>query len=196
MLEPSKYYHIFNHANGDDILFRNDENHYFFLRKYQHHISPVADTYAYCLMPNHFHFLVKIKSEAELFVYLKTFPKFKTLEKFNELDDKVISNFLSKQFANLFSSYTQAFNKMYNRRGSLFLKNFKQKEVIDNAYFINLIRYIHANPIHHGFTKNMSDWKFSSYNSFFSEKPTLLNRMDVINFFGGYDLFLKHPSTG
>jgi len=158
MLTFDTYYHIYNHANGNENLFREEKNYSFFLQKYELHINPIAETIAWCLMPNHFHLLVKIKSEEEI---NSTFPKFRTLEKF---DDK--TNFISKQFANFFSSYTQSFNKVYNRRGSLFLKNFKRKEINDENYLRNLVLYIHLNPVHHGFTDRVQQWKWTSYDNF------------------------------
>lgn len=171
MLDFEKYYHIYNHANGDENLFREQKNYEYFLGKYKQHISPIAETIAWCLMPNHFHLLVKIKSKEEIFSTApSTFPKFQTLEKLNRLEKlktlEAKSNFLSKQFANFFSSYTQSFNKIYGRRGSLFLKNFKRKEIIDENYLRNLILYIHLNPLKHGFTNDLLDWKWSSYQSF------------------------------
>lgn len=165
MLIFEKYYHIYNHANGDDNLFREQKNYGYFLEKYKQHINPIAVTIAWCLMPNHFHLLVKIKSEEEIAL---TFPKLQTLEKLNK------SNFLSKQFSNFFSSYTQSFNKVYKRRGSLFLKNFKRKEISDENYFRNLILYIHLNPVKHGFTNNISSWKWNSYDSFPNVNQELL----------------------
>lgn len=60
-LQPGFYYHIYNHANGSENLFLNDENYNFFLKRYTSYIMPVDDTFAYCLMPNHIHFLVRIK---------------------------------------------------------------------------------------------------------------------------------------
>lgn len=188
MLIFEKYYHIYNHANGDENLFREQKNYEYFLEKYKQHISPIAETIAWCLMPNHFHLLVKIKTEEEIVAAFSstnppstfsssTFPKLglekleleklKHLEKFKKLEtleDK--SNFLSKQFANFFSSYTQSFNKVYGRRGSLFLKNFKRKEIVDENYLLNLILYIHLNPVKQGFTNNILDWKWHSYASF------------------------------
>src|SRR5690606_5735657 len=105
------YYHIYNHANGNENLFRERENYRFFLQQYQKHITPVADTLAYCLMPNHFHLLVRIK-EAE--TLLSTFPKLlkttSNLPGFQNLEG-LLSPFISKQFSNLFNSYTKAFNK-------------------------------------------------------------------------------------
>ena len=71
-MQPSTFYHLYNHANGSENLFRNDENYRFFLQKYAKYISTVADTYAYCLMPNHLHFLIKIKSEKRSLLHLES----------------------------------------------------------------------------------------------------------------------------
>ncbi len=174
MLIPDTYYHIYNHANGDDNLFREEKNYPFFLNKYHQHITPIADTVACCLMPNHFHLLIKIKNEDALlqtFPTLKTLPKFKTLEEFTI--EKNISNLLSKQFSNFYSSYTQSFNKVYKRRGSLFLKNFKRKEITTDEYLQALILYIHLNSVKHGFVSHYNNWAWASYNEF-PEQQTLL----------------------
>ena len=64
-LFPDKIYHIFSRAIGKEKLFLEDENYKFFLKKFKLHISPVADTFAYNLLPNYFHFLIRIKSLEE-----------------------------------------------------------------------------------------------------------------------------------
>lgn len=169
MLLPENYYHIYNHANGDDNLFRAERNYSYFLEKYHLHIDPVADTIAWCLMPNHFHLLVRIKDAEDL---IQTFPKFRTLEKLKEAP-AALPHLLSKKFANFFSSYTQSFNKVYERRGSLFLKNFKRKLVESESYLIQLILYIHLNPVKHGFTGNTEKWQWHSKNEFWKTNPVL-----------------------
>jgi len=184
MLLPSTYYHIYNHANGDDNLFREERNYPFFLEKYRYYIDPIADTIAWCLMPNHFHLLVRIKDVEDL---VKTFPKFGTLEKFGEgatlenlsgsEKEKQLSFLLSKQFSNLFSSYTQAFNKVYQRKGSLFLKNFKRKAIHNDAYLQRLILYIHLNPVKHGFTTEITGWLHSSYSEFWEKQTALASQL-------------------
>ena len=175
MLQFSTYYHIFNHANGDDNLFREEKNYSFFLNKYHQYIDPIADTVAWCLMPNHFHLLKKIKNKDAL---LQTIPKFKTLESLRaEEKEKTLSNLLSKQFSNFFSSYSQAFNKVYKRRGSLFIKNFKRKEVTSDEYMRMLILYIHLNPVKHGFVSIRENWQWTSFNEFLHNQPDLLNRL-------------------
>ena len=183
-LEPDRYYHIYNHANGRDELFTEDRHYRFFLRRYIHFIQPVANTFAYCLMPNHFHLLIRIKERKGL-QELESFPKFETLEKF-----------ISKQFANLFSSYTQAFNRSQNRKGSLFYKNFRRKEITTEEYFAKLVNYIHFNPVVHGFTEYPGDWKYSSYQAILSGKSTMVARSETIAWFGGLDNFMachRHP---
>ncbi len=128
VLEANKYYHIYNSAVGSDNLFKTDENYYFFLQKYKEYISPIADTFAYCLMPNHFHFAVRIKDEVSL----------KHLQGFENLGGVAVSNKVSKQFSNFFNSYTKSFNKQQNRRGGLFEQKFKRKQITTDNYFKHL----------------------------------------------------------
>lgn len=181
-LLPNLYYHIYNHANGKDNLFLTPENYRFFLQQYAKHIYPVAYTLAYCLLPNHFHLLIRIRNEEELKInFPKTnLPGFKNLE-----------GLVSSQFSNFFNSYTKAFNKSYNRRGSLFIKNFKRRLIADDAYFTRIIYYIHNNPVRHGFVKNIAGWPWTSYSTFLNNKPSKINRQEVLQWFGGMDGFEK-----
>jgi len=188
-MKPGTYYHIFNHANGDENLFREEMNYYFFLEKWSKHIEPIANTYAYCLMPNHIHFLIKTKQEKDItrnlnFSFDQPFGKFKTFQKV-----------LSKQFANLFSSYAQAYNKMYDRRGSLFMPNFKRKEINNKKYLRSVINYIHNNPIHHGFREHPAQWPYSSYESFLSIKNTKLMRSEVLDWLSGREAYIKYHQS-
>jgi len=112
-LEPDKYYNIYNHANGKENLFVNKGNHKLFFEKYEYYINPIADTFAYCLMPNHFHFALRIKTEKEIVE-----NRSESLKLSESSTDERIKKYLSKQFSNLFSSYTQAFNKQQKRKGS------------------------------------------------------------------------------
>ena len=188
MLEFGKYYHIYNRANGSENLFVIDENYHFFLKKYKLYILPIADTFSYCLMPNHFHFFVRIKLIKEIIDFFESkhdhgTTAFSKVLNFGK-DEKADSLFLSKQFSNLFSSYTQAFNKQQSRTGSLFQKNFKAKEVGHLGYFQHLIQYIHCNPVHHRFCDDYKDWVFSSFHALVSNSETDLDRQTVISWFG------------
>ncbi|OFX31007.1 MAG: hypothetical protein A2X08_11835 [Bacteroidetes bacterium GWA2_32_17] len=192
-LKPSKYYHIYNHANGFENIFISDENYRFFLVKFNLYISHIADTLAYCLMPNHFHLLIKIKNEEELSGVLSgknpqglTEPKpLQNLEGLGVIYNKLIS----QQFSNLFNSYTKSFNKVYNRRGSLFVPNFKRKEITSQEYLQQVVIYIHNNPVKHGFTTNPTQWKFSSYNDIINNKETFVLKEYVVSLFDNLENF-------
>ncbi len=179
-MQLGESYHIYNHANGNENLFIEDKNYQFFLSKLAKYILPVCNIYAYCLMPNHFHLMVNIKSEAEL---IQLWQSSLTLPK---LENKV-----SKCFANLFSCYTQSFNNLYNRMGSLFIPSMKTALIKDAQYFLKLVHYIHSNPVHHQFTKGIEDWKYSSYKIFLSNKETKIERDFVLKEFDGIEGFIK-----
>jgi len=165
-------YHVFNRAVGNDKLFLKDNNYIFFLEKYQKYISQVADTYCYCLMPNHFHLLIKIKSEDDLITLIGNSQKRQNL-----------SAFVSQQFGNFFNSYTKSFNKAFNRRGSLFMKPFKRKLIGNENYFRKVVHYIHYNPVKANLVSKPSSWKYSSYNALIQQSPSKINRLQVIEWF-------------
>jgi putative transposase len=78
---------------------------------------------------------------------------------------------------------------MYDRRGSLFNRPFKAKEIENESYLTNVIFYIHHNPLHHGFTKSIADWEHSSYHTIISDKLTRLKRKEVQSWFGSKNDF-------
>ena len=171
----STYYHIVNHAVGNENLFRNDENYLFFLRKYAMYMPPVCDTIAYCLMPNHIHFLIRTHPEKRLIEH----PKYKS----------DMHKLIMQELSNLLNSYAKAYNKTYQRKGALWVDYTKRFSIESDSYLTSVINYIHQNPIKHGFVSQTEDWKYSSYGSILSEKPTLLSRNDVIDWFGNIDEF-------
>jgi REP element-mobilizing transposase RayT len=179
VFEPDHMYHVYNHENAKDNIFRSDENYFYFLKKYAQYLNAITDTYAYCLMPNHFHFLVRIKSADQLMHSFVT----KSPETNYKLANTQIdfSKLISQQYSNFLNAYAKAFNKQYNRKGSLFLDNVKRKLIKDESYFTKLVHYIHYNPVHHGFVDKINDWKYSSYHSLISAKPTALKRREVLD---------------
>ncbi|WES97051.1 transposase [Chryseobacterium arthrosphaerae] len=167
-------YHIFSHGNGKEMIFRETSNYQYFLEKIEKYILPIADIYAYCLMPNHFHLLVRFKS-------------------FKEIETEGEHQFLMKHFSNCLNAYSKAFNKVYNRKGALFLNTVKRKKVQDEKYLIKVLHYIHNNPINHGFVDQIVDWKHSSYNSYMNlDKPSKLYRSEIMQYFDALDNFTAY----
>ena len=181
-LESDNFYHIYNRANGNEKIFADEGNYHFFLSRYKTYISPIAHSYCYCLMPNHFHFLVRIKEEKETRIF---FNKDKKLLGFENLADLA-----SNQFSKFFNSYAKAFNKQQLRKGSLFMKNFKRKKITDEKYLRKLVHYIHYNPIEASLCRKPSGWKFSSYNALINEEPTFLIRNEILSWFEDKENFI------
>lgn len=189
ILIPDATYHVYNRANGSERLFLSEENYRFFLQKYKEYISPVADTFCYCLMPNHFHFLIKIKSEEEL----RKINLAKDLQGFKNLEGLRADEFekqIAKQFSNFFNAYAKAFNKATNRKGSLFMHPFKRKRVSDQNYLYKLVHYIHYNPVNFTTCNLPEEWPHSSYPALIGNEQTFLERDEVISWFGDKDNFL------
>jgi REP element-mobilizing transposase RayT len=178
-LTCGNYYHIYNRGIDGCNLFRETDNYEYFLSLYDKYISPVADTYAWVLMPNHFHFLVRLKEEAE--VAASTPGEASDLTGFENLSG--VQKPPHQHFSNLFNAYTKAFNKRTGRHGNLFERPFKRK-LIDNEWYLKqVILYIHNNPVHHVFCSHPMEYPWSSYLTCVSIKPTKLHREQVIGWF-------------
>jgi putative transposase len=187
-LEFGEYYHVFNRGNNRENLFKDEENYHYFLKLYQKYILPVAETYAYCLLKNHFHLLIRIRTPDEQRTYQENR---KDLTGFGNLTG--LKN-PSQQFSNLFNSYTKSINKRYQRSGNLFHRPFQRLRVDSDAYFVNLVHYIHFNPQKHGFIVDFRKYPYSSYRTILSKKPTKLMRDSVLQAFAGKAQFLKTHS--
>ena len=161
-LEKDCFYHIYNRGINGTNIFSFDENKGFFLKRLSKHLKEYISVYAYCLMDNHFHLIIKVNAEPEI---------------------------VTQSFSNLFNSYAKAFNKQENRTGSLFEKHFKRIKLDDHVYLRNLIIYVHLNPKHH-LNKDFKDYKFSSYQAILSEKETKLKRAEVLALFAGKENFI------
>jgi len=169
--EFDSVYHIFSHVNGKELIFREETNYQFFLKQLDKYIIPIADIYAYCLLPNHFHLLLR----------------FKNIEDINVEEEH---SFLMKNFGNFLNSYAKAFNKKYNRKGALFLNAVKRKKIIDEKYLLKVLHYIHNNPVNHGLVNEIDEWKHSSYNSYLnSKKESKLNRTEIMQNFDSLEIF-------
>jgi putative transposase len=106
-------------------------------------------------------------------------------------DNKVISEFVMEQFSNFFNSYTKSFNKVFGRKGKLFMDHTRRNNIADGSHFIKIVHYIHANPVHHGYCTSVEDWNFSSYNTIIGNQLTQLPKDEILTWFGGREAFIK-----
>jgi len=159
VLEKDGYYHIYNKGINGCLIFENDENKNFFLKQFSKYLSETISIFAFCLMDNHFHLVIRL----------------------NE-DEKIVT----QGFSNFFNSYAKAFNKENGRTGSLFEKHFKRIKLNDEEYLKQLILYVHLNPKYHLDLK-FEEYKYSSYQAFILNKETKIEREEVLKLFGGIE---------
>lgn len=167
-LKAGLYYHVFNRGlDGDPIFYSKDNYRYFFelMRKYMTIFS--VRCYCYCLMPNHFHWILK-----------------------SDIDD-VISSFISR----LLNAYVKALNKIVGRTGPLFVDRFRNVQIDKDAYLMHLLRYIHRNPVEAGLVDSLDQWPYSDYLEFIAKRNGTLSEVHLRNLYfkspAEYALFVE-----
>lgn len=179
-LVNGEYYHIFNRGSEKRDIFTKPRDYSRFRQTlyYYQFLGPkpsfskfsksdlnsfkpnrsqkVVDILCYCLMPNHFHFLVK------------------------QLKDHGISTFISQ----LSNSYTKYFNTRYRRIGPLLQGAFKAVRIETDEQLVHASRYIHLNPVVSGLVKMPQHYDWSSYIGYTTQKPTICVVNEVMGLFG------------
>ena len=175
-LLEGRYFHIYNRGVNGENLFKNEAGYRFFLEQYRFYCSGVFETHSYCLLKNHFHFLVFVKKDPEE-------PR--------RNGNGMFRRDASRQLGHMFNSFAQKVNRAHQRTGPLFESPFERKEVDDDAYLVNIVRYCHLNPVHHGFVSDCRDWEYSSYHEILGNKSEWIESGKVLERFGGVAGFEK-----
>lgn len=144
----------------------------YFLKKYRYYLDKYFETIGYCLMPTHFHFLVKVKAFPK--------PSEGAPKQPSEGLNSNTSLIISRKIGALLNSYAQAFNKMWSRHGNLFNQKTNAKPVPFDRYLITLLTYIHQNPVRSGLVNKAEEWKFSSYQDYVDMRKGALPSKDII----------------
>ncbi|MBL7996779.1 transposase [bacterium] len=154
--EKGSYYHVYNRGCNRGKIFRSKENYRFLLRRVREYLDEFHVTViAYCFMPNHYHFLLRQNSEVTIGTFVQA----------------------------VFNSYSKAFNKMYNRTGTLFESPFKSIHVADDDYLVHLCRYIHRNPLQAKLVSDLEKWEFSNYLEWINKRAGLLIDKEFVESF-------------
>jgi REP element-mobilizing transposase RayT len=147
------YYHTYNRGCNREHIFASADNHLYLLRQIKRFLPDSSVIIiAYCLMPNHYHFL--FRSEA----------------------DDAVRRFIQR----LFNTYTQAFNRQQGRSGTLFEGRAKSIVVDNEQYAIHLCRYIHLNPVVAGLVKQPEGWPYSNYLEWIGQRAGSLVDQDFV----------------
>jgi len=141
------FYHIFNRGSGRQPIFFEEENYHYLLRLFMKYTQTTGITViAYCLMPNHYHFLIR-------------------------QDGEISAGLL---FQRVFNAYTKAINKKYDRTGTLFQGRYRCILLVQTSHLFQLCRYIHANPVKASLVASPEQWPFSNYQEWIGSRLGIL----------------------
>ena len=140
-------YHVMLRGINHQSIFNDEEDYYHFIAtldrvrfRYDDEGAPCGSNctyYAYCLMSNHVHLLIRERGES-----------------------------IGETIKRIASSYVFYYNHKYARDGHLFRDRFKSEPVNDMAYFATLLRYIHQNPVKANLVERVGDYSYSSWGEF------------------------------
>lgn len=189
--EAGYFYHIYNRgANRDDIFFEHGD-YDVFLEKYIYYLYPAVETFSWCLMSNHFHALIRIRTVNEQVALYKKFVEgFKSGRFHGKISPEIKPYNVSRQLSHFMNSYTRFVNRKMNRKGTLVEGTLKRIKITDESYLTHLICYIHRNPIHHGLTESYSEYTYSSYNNFINGSISFTAKNKVLDLFEGTEYFV------
>ena len=175
---PDTFYHFYNRGNNRQAIFFESDNYLYFLSGIKKYLVPVASIINYCLMPTHYHILVRVKRQTS------EAPK---NGETSEVSSREVSLQVSRAMQKFLISYTKAINKRFSRIGALFQGQFQARPIQSYTHLLNLCVYIHGNPVKDGLVTTPEDWIYSNYLEWLGLRDgTLVDREFIQENFGSH----------
>jgi REP element-mobilizing transposase RayT len=164
-LTEGEIYHVFNRGNNRCVIFPRRQNFAYFIDGLRKYVVPYCDLLAWCLMPNHFHFLIHANTSST--------PMIK--------DGGIDRQRFSQGIKQLLSSYAKGINKQEGRTGSLFQQKTKGIQVsgVDPHYPLTAFHYIHQNPLRAGLVDRLEEWEYSSLREYIGTSDVKLCNQEL-----------------
>jgi len=139
------HYHVYNHAIASENFFKHPDNYNYFIEKFHDYLRPYVHLEGYCLLPNHFHLLIRVKPF--------------------HIDPLEVNRITLKAFSDFHNCYTKSINVRYKRKGRLFQSPLLRIYLPNQVDVEKVAKYIYENPVEHGFCKAPDEWLHSRMKS-------------------------------
>lgn len=191
----NQFYHLLFRSIDGILLFNNEKHRGFFLEKFHRFTTNIFDLWAYSLLNNHVHFIIKVKLEEviklnllKLSVEERTKPMIRFLEKpdetsFDEVAERHINSFMV--------SYANTYNNLIERKGGVFQQPFRRSLIAEEAHLQQAVIYVHANAQKHQLVSDFKEHPYNSYREILSGESFCIDCKAVIDFFGGQEKFIN-----
>jgi hypothetical protein len=193
---PGNYYHIVCKSIDGILLFQAETDYTVFKDRFKKFMDTFLDVMSYCFLPNHTHYVVKIKPVAIVAAAVNLYApenRTKAMCSFlsNSANEAAFDTMIDRQMNSFLVSYANYFNNKYHRQGGLFQKPFKRIHIADDIHLQQAIIYTHANAQKHGIVSDFKKYPFSSYAEIIEENEYYTKSEAVLNFFGGTTKFIQ-----
>lgn len=187
-------YHIVFKSVDGLFLFKQPANYALFLDRFKAFTDTILDIWAYSLLQNHVHLIVKVKSAIAI---QKTFTAIEPIQQTvamkallaNSMDEIYLDAVIERQINSFMVSYTSTINNKENRKGGFFQKPFKRILIADDTYLQQAVIYVHANAEKHQLVDSFLKYRYSSFDEILAGNSLYVNTQAVIKFFGNVKNF-------
>lgn len=193
--EPERFYHVVFRSIDGVKLFLNNNQKQIFLSKWIQFMQPFCRVWAYCLLENHAHLVLKIEKAQSIYDLVEKWgidEQTKAIR--NYLSDKSESHFdemLERQVNRFLVSYVNTFNNEIARKGGLFQKPFRRVLIAEENHLQQAIVYVHANAQKHGIVKDYLLHPDHSYHEIIKDSTLYVDSFAVLDFFGDKSVFIS-----
>jgi REP element-mobilizing transposase RayT len=189
---PECFYHIVCKSVDGINLFRDDADYHVFLQRFQQFTALIFDVWSYCLLTNHTHHIIKIKSSAGILENIKKQEdRTQAMKSFlsDQNNELFFDAMIERQMNSFLVSFANYTNNKYSRKGGLFQKPFRRVQIADDIHLQQAIIYVHANAQKHNIVRDFKDHAYNSYQATVNKKVASIDTKNVLDLFGGIEAF-------
>jgi len=190
------YYHLVFKSVDGLLLFGNTSDYDLFLNRFKEFTKDFLDTWAYVLLRNHVHFIVKIRSVEEIEHYINNCSAEEQTEAVkklaaNNMKTDLLDGVIERQVNSFMVSYVRTINNRNNKQGGFFQKPFRRMLITDDSYLQQAIVYVHANAQKHNLVNDFLKYRYTSYHDIIRGNYLYIDTKAVLNFFNGTNKFIE-----
>lgn len=193
---PDKHYHVVFKSIDGILLFKEEADYAVFLERFYQFTNIVFDTWAYCLLNNHAHFIIKVKPLDIVIKNIRETAADKQTAAMKRLltsnnNPSIFDEVMERQVNSFMVSFANYTKNKHQHHGGLFQKPFKRMAIDTDTYLQQAIIYVHANAVKHQLCKDYAKYRYSSYTCFTESSGNYYVTGELLSFFGGMAKFIE-----